>query len=441
MKKPRFADTYLRQATHPMTTMAVAPPAGREEGGRKHGQDRNGRALDAMNLFLADVRDGLGPYLAIYLVAVRGPTHGWNEATAGLVMTIAGIAGLLATTPAGALIDRVHAKRTVLVVAAVLVTLASVSLPFVAGFAAVTATQSLAAVAAAVFAPGIAAVSLGIVGPHAFTRRVGRNEAFNHAGNAVAAALAGLLAWKFGPVVVFWLMGGLAALSIAAILRLDGRAIDHAAARGCGNGDEQEYTGPPQSLRQLLIGTPALGIFAIACFLFHLSNAAMLPSVGQLLAREVGSGQATSLVAACIVGAQLVMVPVAILMGKFADRWGHRPVLLVGLAVLTLRGVLYTVSNAPSWLLFVQLLDGVGAGIFGALLPVVVAAITRGTGRFNVAQGAVATVQGLGGALSTALAGAVIVWGGYSAAFLTLAVVAAGGFALVMLKMPETSES
>ena len=229
-----------------MTTMAVAHPSGREGGGRKDGQDRNGRALDAMNLFLADVRDGLGPYLAIYLVAVRGPTHGWNEATAGLVMTIAGIAGLLATTPAGALIDRVHAKRAVLVTAAVLVTLASVSLPFVGGFAAVTATQSLAAVAAAVFAPGIAAVSLGVVGPRAFTRRVGRNEAFNHAGNAVAAALAGLLAWKFGPVVVFWLMGGLAALSIAAILRLDGTAIDHAAARGCGDGKVQEDTGPPQ---------------------------------------------------------------------------------------------------------------------------------------------------------------------------------------------------
>ncbi|MBR7708552.1 MFS transporter [Microvirga sp. SRT01] len=420
--------------------MAVAHPSGREGGGRKDGQDRNGRALDAMNLFLADVRDGLGPYLAIYLVAVRGPTHGWNEATAGLVMTIAGIAGLLATTPAGALIDRVHAKRAVLVTAAVLVTLASVSLPFVGGFAAVTATQSLAAAAAAVFAPGIAAVSLGIVGPRAFTRRVGRNEAFNHAGNAVAAALAGLLAWKFGPVVVFWLMGGLAALSIAAILRLDGTAIDHAAARGCGDDEVQDDARPPQSLRQLLIGTPALGIFAITCFLFHLSNAAMLPSVGQLLAREVGSAQATSLVAACIVGAQLVMVPVAILMGKFADRWGHRPVLLVGLAVLALRGVLYTLSNAPGWLLFVQLLDGVGAGIFGALLPVIVAAITRGTGRFNVAQGAVATVQGLGGAFSTTLAGAVIVWGGYSAAFLTLAVIAAGGLALVALKMPETSE-
>ncbi|GGB27629.1 MFS transporter [Sphingomonas metalli] len=406
-----------------------------------HQPRRGTRALDAMNFFLADVRDGLGPYLAIYLVSVRGPTHGWNEASAGLVMTIAGIAGLIANAPAGALVDRSKAKRAILVAAALAVTLASLALPLSHGFLAVTAGQSLAAMAAAAFAPGIAAISLGIVGPKAFTARVGRNEAFNHAGNAVAAALAGVLAWRFGPVVVFWLMAGLAALSIVAILSVDGSAIDHAVARGCADDEEaQERDGPPQSLRQVLMGTPALGIFALACFLFHLANAAMLPTVGQLLGREVGSSQATSLTAACIVGAQLVMVPVAVLVGRYADRWGHRPILLAGLAVLALRGLLYPLSNAPAWLLFVQLLDGIGAGIFGALLPVVVAAIMRGTGRFNVAQGAVATVQGLGGALSTTLAGAVIVGLGYTAAFLTLAVVAVVGLVLVAWKMPETAE-
>jgi len=110
------------------------------------------------------------------------------------------------------------------------------------------------------------------------------------------------------------------------------------------------------------------------------------------------------------------------------------------MAVLIARGVLYTLADAPAWLLGVQLLDGIGAGIFGALLPVVVAAIMRGTGRFNVAQGAVATVQGLGGALSTTLAGVMIVRGGYDAAFLLLAAIAAIGFALLWWKMPETAE-
>ncbi len=395
------------------------------------------RGLDALNFFLADVRDGLGPYLAIYLVAVRGPDQGWNEATAGLVMTIAGIAGLLATTPAGVLVDRVRAKRALLIVAAVVVTLASVTLPLLHGFAGVTIGQSLAAVAGAVFAPGIAAITLGLVGPKMFARRVGRNEAFNHAGNAVAAALAGLLAWRFGPQVVFWLMGGLALLSIAATLRIDGAAIDHDTARG-GCGDDREDRAP-EPLIATLRRSPTLAVFALCAFCFHLANAAMLPAVGQLLARTVGGAHATSLIAMCIVGAQLVMVPVAVVVGRNAERWGHRPIVLTGFAVLAARGVLYTLGDHPAWLLGVQLLDGIGAGIFGALFPVVIASIMRGTGRFNAAQGAAATVQGLGAAISTTLAGAIIVTGGYGAAFLTLATVAAAGMALYWRAMPETA--
>jgi MFS family permease len=143
--------------------------------------------------------------------------------------------------------------------------------------------------------------------------------------------------------------------------------------------------------------------------------------------------------AACIVGAQLVMVPVAVVVGRNADRWGHKPIFLAGFAVLVLRGLLYTLSDGPAWLLFVQLLDGVGAGIFGALFPVVIAAITRGSGRFNAAQGAVATVQGLGAAFSTTLAGTLIVWGGYDLAFMVLAAIAGLGLILYWWRMPETA--
>ncbi|MGJ3626673.1 MFS transporter [Sphingomonas sp. MMS24-JH45] len=221
------------------------------------------------------------------------------------------------------------------------------------------------------------------VGPRAFAPRVGRNEAFNHAGNAVSAALAGVLAWSLGPQVVFWLMGGLALCSIAATLSIDPDAIDHAQARGC---PEEEADAPPPSLVRTLKNTPGLAVFALSAFAFHLANAAMLPAVGQLLAREVGAGRATSLTAACITGAQLVMVPVALVVGRIADRVGHRPIFLVGFAVLAARGALYTLSHDPAWLLFVQLLDGIGAGIFGALFPVVVASLTRGTGHFNAAR-------------------------------------------------------
>ena len=135
------------------------------------------------------------------------------------------------------------------------------------------------------------------------------------------------------------------------------------------------------------------------------------------------------------------MVPVAMLVGAKADVWGRKPIFLAGFAVLALRGLLYPLSDDPYWLVGVQLLDGVGAGIFGALFPLVVADLTRGTGRFNVSQGAIATAQGVGAALSTAVAGFIVVGAGYSAAFLTLAGIAGAGFLLYLLAMPETASA
>ncbi|MET0676933.1 MAG: MFS transporter [Bradyrhizobium sp.] len=395
------------------------------------------RSLDALNFFLADVRDGLGPYLAIYLLTEQK----WDEASIGVVMSIAAIAGIIAQTPAGALIDRSKAKRALMVVAAILVTLSSVALPFFHRFELVAATQAIAAAAGAIFAPAIAAVTLGIVGPRAFARRTGRNEAFNPAGNATAAAIAGATAYLFGPIVVFWLLAAMAAASVFATLSIPPDAIDHHMARGLDDTAEPDGGGhdAPSGFRVLMTCKPLL-IFAIATVAFHFSNAAMLPLVGQKLAlvnRDLG----TTLMSVCIIAAQMVMVPVAILVGHKADVWGRKPIFAVALGVLTLRGMLYPLSDNPFWLVSVQLLDGVGAGIFGALFPLVVADLTRGTGHFNVSQGAIATAAGLGGALSTAAAGLIIVKAGYSAAFLFLAGVAGAGLIGFVAMMPETLRS
>ncbi|WP_298964556.1 MFS transporter [uncultured Methylobacterium sp.] len=397
------------------------------------------RGLDALNFTLADVRDGLGPYLAIYLIAVRGPDQGWNEATTGLVMTIAGVAGLVAQTPAGALIDRTRQKRAIVIAAALAVTLSCLALPFISNFYAVAATQSLAGIAGAIFPPALAAITLGVVGPRLFARRIGRNEGFNHAGNAVSAALAAGLATLFGPVVVFWIMGALAVLSIGAMLMVPADAIDDDVARGLDCPPGEESCEQPSGVAALLQNRLLL-LFAVLAALFHLANAAMLTSVGQLLTHLSGKDHATSLIAICIVAAQCVMVPVAMFVGAKADTIGRKPIFLAAFGVLALRGVLYTLSDNPFWLVGVQLLDGVGAGVYGALFPIVVADLTRGTGRFNVSQGAVATAQGLGAALSATLAGVIIVSAGYSAAFLTLAAIAAVGFALYLFAMPETRE-
>ncbi|KTC64287.1 MFS transporter, partial [Pseudomonas fluorescens ABAC62] len=381
----------------------------------------------------ADVRDGLGPYLAIYLLAV----HKWDPASIGVVMTLAGIAALLTQGPAGALIDRTRSKRAVVAVAAILVTASCLVLPFVSSFSLVALTQAASAVAASVFAPAISAISLGITGPRAFTRRTGRNETFNHAGNAAAALLAGGLAYLFGPVVVFYLMAFMAVASIVAVSCVSAEAIDHEVARGFDPAHATDHEQP--SGLKVLLGNRPLLLFAICCALFHLANAAMLPLVSQKLS-QINLQMATPLTSACIVAAQLVMVPMAWLVGIKADAWGRKPLLMFGFMILPLRGVLYTVSSDPYWLVAVQMLDGIGAGIFGALFPVIVKDLTQGTGRFNVSLGALSTVFGLGAALSNSLAGFVLQQAGYNAAFLTLAGVAGVALVLLWVAMPETQE-
>ena len=394
---------------------------------------RAAHSLDALNFFLADVEGGLGPYLAVYLLIVRD----WSQAEIGIVMSIAGIAGIVAQAPAGALVDTLRVKRALIAAAALAVTLLAVALAVFSAFWSVAALQTAIGICGAVFGPAIAAVSLGIVGHRGFARRNGRNEAFNHAGNAFAAAVAGTAAWVFGPVAVFFLLAAMAVASLTAVLAIPAGAIDHDIARGLPDGNAAHHD-QPSGWRLLLTCRPLL-IFTACVVLFHLANAAMLPLVGQKLALQ-NKNLGTAAMSACILAAQLVMVPMAMLVARKADAWGRKRLFLAGFLILPVRGALYTLSNDPAWLIGVQLLDGVGAGLFGALFPLIVADLTWGTGRFNVTRGAVQTAQGVGAALSTTIAGLIVTAAGYSAAFLTLAGIAAGGLVLFWLAMPETKD-
>jgi MFS family permease len=392
---------------------------------------RVSRALDLLNFFLADVRDGLGPYLSIYLLL----THHWDQASIGLVMGIGGIAAIAAQTPVGAVVDRTTAKRALIVAGAVTVTAGTLAMPLFPRFFAISLLQALTGIAGSVFAPALAAITLGLVGTRSFSRRIGRNESFNHAGNATAGAITGGLAYCFGPVVVFWVLAAMAALSVMATLRIPADAIDHDVARGMDHAPGDAHRRP--SGFAALLRDRRLLIFAAAMVAFHLANAAMLPLVGQVLAlqnKDIG----TALMATCIVAAQVVMVPMAYLAGAKADSWGRKPIFLFGFAILTARGFLYTLSDNSYWLVGVQVLDGVGAGIFGALFPLVVQDLTHGTGRFNVTLGAVTTVWGVGAALSNIIAGWIVVAAGYDTAFISLGVFAAAGLALYAVAMPET---
>jgi predicted MFS family arabinose efflux permease len=319
-----------------------------------------------------------------------------------------------------------------MVVAAVVVAVGVLAMSLFPDFWLIAGAQAAIGSADAIFPAAIGAISLGIVGPGRFTRRVGRNEAFNHAGNAFTAIVAGVAGWLIAPGAVLWLIALLAGASICAALAIDPEAIDHDLARG----SDKEHDGQPSGLRVLLECKPLL-IFTAAITLFHFANAAMLPLLGEKLA-QTNKGSETLFMAACIITAQIVMVPMAILVGRKADNWGRKPIFLASFAVLPIRGVLYTLTQNPYALVSIQILDGIGAGIFGALSFVVIADLTKGTGRYNLAQGAASASWGLGAALSNSVAGYIVEWAGYSAAFLSLGAAALAAFLLLLIAMPET---
>jgi MFS family permease len=374
----------------------------------------------------------MGPFLGTFL----RDRHHWDAGRVGIALAASQIGAVLAQTPAGDLIDRIRWKRIAVALAAVVVAVCCVLLYLVPTFAVVVAVQSVIGAAAAIFPPAVAAITLGLVGRAALPRRTGRNEAFNHGGNVAAAALAGMAAYFFDYEALFYLVAGMAAASAAAVLCIREADIDHELARGADDHGNNETV---FSMAELF-GDRRLMIFSLAVVLFHFANAAMLPLVGQKASDSLKEG-AVTMMSACIIAAQLVMVPVALASGHLAGRWGRKPVFLIAVWVLPVRGLLYCLSVNPYYLVAVQLLDGIGAGIFGVVSVLVIADLTKGTGRFNLAQGALATATDIGAGLSNVVAGYVVKEFGFDVTFILLAVIAACAALFFAIAMPETGVS
>ena len=393
------------------------------------------RSLDAVNFLLADVRGALGPYLNVFLITQQ---H-WSQTEVGWVTTISGLLGLAAQTPAGAMIDVTRRKRGAVVLALIVLGIGTLVIFAVPRFWPVIVANTAIAVVGDVFGPAVAAVTLGLYARRHLARRMGRNSAFDHAGNVAIAAAAGAIGYLFSQRAVFLLVPVFALLAVIAMLSIPGGAVDQDRARGLGDGEGQQATaGASPSGYAVLLRSRPLIVFAICAMLFHFANAPLLPLVGQKLAQAYPTW-ATAMMSSCIIAAQLIMLPVALVVGRTADRIGRKPILLLGFAVLPIRALLYTFSNSAPWLIGVQLLDGIGAGIFGAITPLVIADLMRGTGRFNLAQGAVATVQGVGASLSGLAAGVIVDHLGYTTAFLTFGAAACAALAALALAMPETA--
>ena len=384
-------------------------------------------ALDWLNFLLADVRGGLGAYVNVYLLT---DAH-WSQATIGAVLTVSGLTGIMLHPLVGAWIDKMRGKRALLIASTVVLSVCGLAVVWAPTIPVVLAADITMAVLGGVFAPVVAAITVGVVSRDALPARLGRNAIFDRAGNVFMAVVMGTIYSQGTP---FFLLPVFAALAIVAVLAIPARAIDHERARGLA----MEDTGAlrrPERWRVLFRSRP-LVVFAVAAAIFHFANGPLLLLVAQKLALA-HAGYETGLTSAAIIITQLATIPMALLVTS-ANALGRKPLVIIAFAAVPLRGLLCASSDNPSWLLGVQLLDGVGAGMYDALLPLLLADMMRGTGRYSLARGALGTIQGIGGSTGFGAAGFIVAAFSYNAAFLTLAAVAVIALLVMVVAMPET---
>ncbi len=372
--------------------------------------------LDGLNFTMADVRDGVGPFLSAYL---KGSQH-WPAGQIGIAMAVSSIAAAACQIPAGLIVDSIRAKRALVAGSGLLVAAGCLSLALIPNFYCVMAAQTILGAASAIIPPSLAALSLGLVGRQMFPARVSRNEGFNYAGNFSAALLAGTVGQRLGYHWIFYFVFLFAIASAFIVSIIYPREIDHEVARG---GEERETSPgsnkPEKGAFAMARAAAAKGSLDFSCF----GRPFPFRECRDAADGWSGTGQDSSgrrhqcsqrLYHLCSTGH-----------GRRCrhgwlgspSRIGRKTIFLVALAILPVRGILFTLTDSPVLVVAIQLLDGVAAGIFGVISIVIAADLMRGTGRSNLAQGLVALSTGLGVAISNLTAGFVVQAFGYAAGF------------------------
>jgi MFS family permease len=356
---------------------------------------------------MADVQTGFGSFVSFYLA-----DQGWSEENVGFVLTAGGLSGVVGQIPGGALVDAMRRKRLLIAVGTLMIAASAVLLALSRDFPAVFAAEVLHGATGAIIGPAIAAVSLGLVGRRAMSGRIGRNQRFNAAGNALTAASLGVIGSYISKSAIFLAVAAMALPTLAALGWIRPREIAYGRAR---NAAGRHEPGDMQRIFDLVKNRPLL-IFAAAAVLYRFADASMLP----LVSENLGSGRerhAALVMAAIIVVPQIIVAVAAPWVGHYAEQWGRRPVLLIGFGLEPLRGVLFALSASWYSTIAVQILDGITGAIITVMTVLIMTDLTAGTGRFNLAQGAVGTCTGVAAAVSTTATGVIAAGFGRPASF------------------------
>ncbi len=299
------------------------------------------------------------------------------------------MAGLLATLPAGFITDTSRNKRSVLALLCIAITLSTLLLWFSQQSGVVAVSQIITGICAAFVGPLIAGITLGLTGPGGFSAQMGKNEAFNHAGNFLTAVIAGGIAWFWGVGGIFLLMTSTTLLTLCALLAIRHTDIDNDAARGLTSSARQPVPGVA-----VLIKNRALLITGLTLLLFHLANAALLPMLSMRVAAAPATINPGLFAAATVIISQAVMIPVAIGVAGRIERYGYWRLIMLALLIMPVRAALAASTDAPLMMIPVQILDGLAAGILGVVVPSFIVVLLRGSGHVNAGQSVVMLMQG-----------------------------------------------
>jgi MFS family permease len=389
-------------------------------------QSRQG--LDWMNFFLADVQTAFGAFVAFYLADL-----GWSKDQVGLAITVGTLAGVISQIPGGAIVDSVRWKRGLAAVGVGMLCVSALIFALMPSFALVFFAEILHGLTAGIVTPAIAAISLGLVGRRAMSVRTGRNYRFNAAGNALTAGLMGFAGQYFTKSAIFFGAAALCIPALIALSRIRADEIDYARARNAGKGQQAK------SYHRIFdIGKNRnLYIFAVCVFFFQFADASLLPVVGQNLAQS-DTEHASLLMAGLIVVPQIVVALLSPWVGYHSDKWGRKPLLLLGFGLEIIRALLFAFSANVSVLLTAQLLGGISAAAVTVLTILVITDLTTGTGRFNLVRGAIGTLIAIAASISTTATGFLFEALGNWEGFLILAAASAIATALLCVAMPET---
>jgi MFS family permease len=388
------------------------------------------RGLDEVNFLLAGALSGFGPYVAAFLAQ-----QNWTQQNIGFVLTLGGLAGLLSQLPGGALLDAIRSKRIVIALGAGMVAAGALIIAVWPSFPLVLAALVLQGITGGFLGLAIAAISLGLVGNAALAERLGRNQRFASIGGVLAAGLMGLIAYFLSYRAIFVVAAALVLPLLVALGRIQPSDI-HFGRSSC-IPDHHGPSAPPRARLGSLWKTPGLLVFAGCVFLFQMANASVLPLAGEAFAYSK-EAYSSLIFSALIMVPQVIVAILAPWTGRQANAWGRRPLLIVGFAALPIRALAFAWTVDPTLLIVAQVLDGVSGTMLGVLTALVIADLTAGTGRFNVAQGFVGTISGIGASLSTTASGLVAGNLGRSAGFLCLATIALAALLVLWLLMPET---